>query len=49
MQNGAYLFAAYTIIWAAVFGLVFSLVYRQKRLKRELESLKLSGENKEKK
>jgi len=40
MQNAAYLFAAFTIIWAVVFGYVLSLFNRQRRLSREIDSLK---------
>ncbi len=40
MENAAYLFAAFTIIWAAVFGYVIALFSRQKRLLREIDSLK---------
>jgi len=35
-----YLFAAYSIAWAVIFGYIFVLVFRQNRLKRELDSLK---------
>lgn len=40
MENAGYLFAAFAIIWAGVFGFVLSLVNRQRRLRREIESLK---------
>ncbi|MBI4301896.1 MAG: CcmD family protein [Chloroflexi bacterium] len=43
-DNFAYLFAAYTIIWAVVFGYVLSLSRRASQLRRELESLKRSLE-----
>ena len=36
----AYLFAAFFILWAITFGYVFSIAARQKRLQRELESLR---------
>ena len=39
MENAGFLFAAYTVIWAAVFGYVFFLVKRQSGLRRRLESL----------
>jgi CcmD family protein len=35
-----YLFAAYTLIWAVVFGYVFVLYLRQRRLLRDIELLK---------
>ncbi len=35
-----YLFAAYTIIWALVFGYVLLLYRGQRKLRREIESLK---------
>jgi CcmD family protein len=40
MENAGYLFTAYTIIWAVVFGYVLFLVGRQRQLKRELDGLK---------
>jgi CcmD family protein len=40
MENAGYLFAAYTVIWAAVFGYVFFLVRKQSGLKRQLDSIK---------
>ena len=40
MENAGYLFAAFTIIWASVFGYVLALFNRQKRLEQELDSLK---------
>ena len=40
MENLGYLFAVYVIIWTAVFGYVFFLYHKQKKLKREIESLK---------
>ncbi|MFB0559046.1 MAG: CcmD family protein [Dehalococcoidales bacterium] len=40
MENAGYLFAAFTIIWALVFGYVFSLSRRQRQLRREIDSLK---------
>jgi len=35
-----YLFAASTLIWAVVFGYVFVLYLRQRRLLRDIELLK---------
>ncbi len=40
MENSGYFFAAFTLVWAAVFAYVLVLVGRQRRLKREVESLK---------
>ncbi len=40
MQNGGYLFAAFAIVWVAVFGYVLFMFNRQTRLHRELKSLK---------
>jgi CcmD family protein len=42
MENASYLFAAYAIVWAVVFGYVLSLLGKQRRLRRELDSLKES-------
>jgi len=40
MENLGYLFAAFSIVWAVIFGYVFSLSRRQRHLWRELDSLK---------
>ena len=40
MENGEYLFAAFAIVWAVLFGYVFFLFNRQKGLQKEVESLK---------
>ncbi len=40
MENAEYLFAAFGIIWAAVFGYVLLLVNRQRRLRREIDTLR---------
>lgn len=40
MENAGYLFAAFGIIWAGVFAFVFTLVIRQRRLRREIDSIK---------
>ncbi len=47
MENGGFLFAAYSIVWAVVFGYVLSLLYRQKKLEKEISSLKESLSEKE--
>ncbi len=36
-----YLVAAYAVLWAVSFGLVFSIVLRQRRLQQELQMLHL--------
>ncbi len=40
MENAGYLFAAFGIVWAVVFGYVLLLFNRQRRLRRDIESLK---------
>jgi len=40
MENLGYLFAAYTIIWTFVFGYVFFLYYKQRKLRRQIDLLK---------
>ncbi len=40
MENASYLFAAFSIVWAVVFGYVLLLFNRQRRLRREINSLK---------
>ena len=40
MENLGYLFAAYTIIWAVIFGYVFFLYYKQRKLQRQMDLLK---------
>jgi len=40
MENAGYLLAAFTIVWAVVFGYVLVLLNRQKRLRQEINSLK---------
>ena len=36
-----YLVAAYLVFWAISFGLVFSMVLRQRKLRADLEALRL--------
>ena len=45
MENSGYLFAAFGVIWAVVFGYILVLINRQKKLKREIE--KLETDNKQ--
>ena len=40
MENAGYLLAAFSIIWALVFGYLFFLFHRQSKLRREINSLK---------
>ena len=42
MDNLGYLFAAYTIIWALIFGYVFFLYYKQRKLRQQMDLLKNS-------
>ena len=47
MENAGYLFAAFAIVWAVVFGYVLLLFNRQRRLRREINSLKEALKEKE--
>ena len=40
MENAGYLFAAFAMVWAVVFGYVIVLVNRQSQLRREINALK---------
>jgi len=40
MENAGYLLAAFTIIWAVVFGYMLLLFNRQRSLRREINSLR---------
>jgi len=42
MENLGYLFAAFALIWVVVFGYVLVLQRRQRRLQREIDSLRES-------
>jgi len=42
MDNMGYLFAAYTIIWAVVFGYVVFMQRKQRRLQRNMDLLRES-------
>jgi hypothetical protein len=35
----SYLIAAYAVLWAISFGLVFSMVWRQRKIQSELQTL----------
>jgi len=47
MEHAGYLFAAFTVIWALVFGYVLFLFNRQRRLRWEVDSLKEALKEKE--
>jgi len=47
MQNLSFLFAAYTVIWAFVFGYVFYLHRKQRRLQREIDLLQEAVDKRE--
>lgn len=40
-----YMVAAYAVLWAVSFGLVFSMVLRQRRLDAELQAVRLLVED----
>lgn len=40
MENLSYLFAAFSIVWAVLFGYLFTISRRQRELRRELDSLR---------
>ena len=46
MQNAGYLFAAFTVVWAVLFGYVLFLLNKQKKLQEEINSLKDATKNK---
>jgi CcmD family protein len=46
MANAGYLFAAYSIIWVVVFGYVLTMFFRQRKISRDIETLKQTRENK---
>ena len=39
MENFGYLLAAYTVIWAVVFGYVLFMQRKQRRLQRQIDML----------
>ncbi len=47
MENLGYLLAAYTIIWAVVFGYVLFMQRKQKRLQRQIKLLQESVDKSE--
>jgi CcmD family protein len=40
MENAGFMLAAFAVAWAVVFGYVFLLINGQRRLRREIRSLK---------
>ena len=42
MENLGYLFAAYTLIWAVVFGYILFMQRQQRRLQRQIDMLRES-------
>jgi CcmD family protein len=42
VENAGYLFAAYAIIWAVVFGYVLYMQRKQRKLQRQLDRLQKS-------
>jgi len=42
MENLGYLFAAYTIIWAVIFGYVLFMRMKQRKLKHQIDLLRES-------
>jgi len=47
MENGPFLFLAFGLVWAVVFGYLLILLNRQKQLKRDLDSLQKTLSKKE--
>jgi CcmD family protein len=47
MQNAGYILAAFSIIWAVLFGYVLVLITREARLRRDIKSLKENLREKE--
>jgi CcmD family protein len=44
MENLGYLMAAYTVIWAVVFGYILFMQRKQRRLQRQLDRLQETEE-----
>ena len=42
MENTGYLIAAYTIIWVVIFGYVFYLFHKQRKLRQRTDLFKYS-------
>jgi CcmD family protein len=39
MENAGYIFAAFAVIWAVVFGYVLSLVNKQAKINRQIKAI----------
>ena len=46
MDNAAFILAAFAVVWAVVFGYVFLLFNKQRRLLQEIDSLKEASKGK---
>jgi CcmD family protein len=44
MENSGYLFAAYAIIWAVVFGYILFMQRKQKKLQQQINLLEQSAD-----
>jgi len=44
MENLGYLLAAYTVIWAVVFGYILYVQRKQRKLQRQIDMLKESAD-----
>ncbi len=49
MENAGFVFAAYSIVWAVVFGYILSLLRQQKRLRQQIDSMSKALKGKENK
>jgi CcmD family protein len=47
MENSGYLVAAYTIIWAVVFGYLLYMQWKQRKLRQQLDRLRETLEKKD--
>lgn len=47
MENAGFIFAAYTVIWAVVFVYLLILFNRQRRMRREINTLRATLDKKE--
>jgi len=47
MENAGYIFAAFAIVWAVIFGYLLLLFNRQRKLRREINSLREAFKEKE--
>ncbi len=47
MENLGYLFAAYTLIWVAIFGYILFIHIKQRKLQQQIELLQKATEKPE--